>query len=332
MSNLVRRPASLNPTLSALVPVTMVALAGSLDAQRGAPELNQFTFKVERFEADSLDGRRARYGVFLPKGYENESNASRTYPWVIWLHGMRGSLYKFRDNGGPVFDAMRKNGKIPAMILVSPSAGSMPLYMNGGARGDLEDMILKDLWGDVEKKFRVSKKRHERAIMGVSMGALGAMKMALRFPKKFGTVAVHSGPVLPADPAEMSGRFKRYGDFMQIDRVFGDPIDKKKWATEIPMALIQTKPAKAFDGLRIYLDAGSADRYKFGEPNQEFSEALTARGIKHTFRFIKGGGHAWSSGAIQSAMQVSFPFVAKGFASPPKKAPVQTGPEKKGKE
>ena len=58
------------------------------------------------------------------------------------------------------------------------------------------------------------------------------------------------------------------------------------------------------------------------------SKALTARGIKHTFRFIKGGGHAWSSGAIQSAMQVSFPFVAKGFASPPKKAPDPQGPDK----
>jgi len=180
----------------------------------------------------------------------------------------------------------------------------------------------------VEEKFRVSKKRHERAIMGVSMGALGAMKMALRFPGKFGTVAVHSGPVLPADPAEMSGRFKRYGDFMQIDRVFGDPIDKKKWATEVPMALIQTRPARSFGDLRIYFDAGSADRYKFGEPNRGFSKALTARGIKHTFRFIKGGGHAWSSGAIQSAMQVSFPFVAKGFASPPKKAPDPQGPDK----
>lgn len=321
-------PLALNLALSALAPLTVLALPGSAQAQRDSAKLQQFTFKVERFKAKSLDGRRARYGVFLPRGYDNEKDSDKTYPWVIWLHGMRGSLYKFRDNGGSVFDSMRKSGKIPPMILVSPSAGSMPLYMNEGARGDLEDLILKEMWADVEKKFRVSKKRHERAIMGVSMGALGAMKMALRFPKKFGTVAVHSGPVLPADPAEMSGRFKRYGDLMQIERVFGNPIDKKKWATEVPMALIQAKPAKTFEGLRIYLDAGSADRYKFGEPNREFSKALQARGIKHTFRFIEGGGHAWGSGAIQSAMQVSFPFVAKGFATPPKQKPAQEIPTK----
>jgi S-formylglutathione hydrolase FrmB len=303
-----------------------LALGDPLQAQDSAPKSPEFSFQVERVKAKSLGGRRARYGVFLPKGYNDKVNAQKSYPWVIWLHGMRGSLYKFRDNGGDVFNAMRKSGKIPAMILVTPSAGSMPLYMNGGAQGDLEDAVLKDIWSDVEKKFRISKHRHETAIMGVSMGALGAMKMALRFPEKFGSVAVHSGPVLPLDPAEMSGRFKRYGEFMQIDRVFGSPIDKKKWATEIPMAIIEAKPAKAFEGLRIYMDAGSADRYKFGEPNQEFSKALTAKGIKHTFRFIKGGGHSWGAGAVQSAMLVSFPFVAEGFKSPPKKTPA---PEKK---
>lgn len=303
-----------------------LALGSTLQAQDGAAQSPEFSFQVERVKAKSLGGRRARYGVFLPKGYKDKANAQKSYPWVIWLHGMRGSLYKFRDNGGEIFNAMRKSGKIPAMILVTPSAGNMPLYMNGGAQGDLEDVVLKDIWNDVEKKFRVSKKRHERAIMGVSMGALGAMKMALRFPDKFGSVAVHSGPVLPLNPAEMSGRFKRYAEFMEIDRVFGEPIDKKKWATEIPMAIIEAKPAKTFEKLRIYMDAGSADRYKFGEPNRAFSKALTAKGIKHTFRFIKGGGHSWGAGAVQSAMQVSFPFVAEGFKIPPKKKPA---PEKK---
>lgn len=319
MSIPVQRPVT--SSILVLASLVVSALVGDARAQRYEP--TEFSFRVHRFKAKSLGGRTARYGVILPKGYSDPKNAKRTYPWVIWLHGMRGSHFKFTDKGGRVFDSLLKSGKIPPMILITPRAGNMPLYMNGGAGGDEEDMILKGLWAEVEKKFRVSKKRHERAIMGVSMGALGAIKMALRFPEKFGTVAIHSGPVLPSDPKEMNGRFQRYGQIMRIDKVFGDPIDKAKWATEIPMALIQKKPAKAFADLRIYIDAGSSDRYGFGEPNRGFSKALKAKGIKHTFRYIQGGGHSWGSGAIQSAMKVSFAFVAKGFATPPKKAPRQ---------
>ncbi len=332
---------SLRLTGSALALASLsLAILTSADAsaqerRRGsdgeADELRQFEFKVERFKAKSLGGSRARYGVYLPKGYSDKERSKKVYPWAIWLHGMRGSLYKFRDRGAAIIDQLRKDGKIPEMILITPSAGSVPLYMNGGARGDLEDMVLKEMWADVEKKFRVSKERHERAIMGISMGALGALKMALRFPEKFGSVAVHSGPVLPADPAEMSGRFRRYGQFMQIDRVFGDPVDKDRWAEEIPMALIQSKPAKAFAGLRIYIDAGSGDRYGFGPPNQQLSKALHQRGIKHTFNYIRGGGHSWSSGATQDGILRSFPFVGKGFATPPPKKPAKAkqGDEKK---
>ena len=200
------------------------------------PDLACCDFKVEKIAAPSIRSEDAEYGIYLPMGYDDEENASRRYPLVLWLHGMRESLRRFRSEGAGVYDNLLKQHKIPDMILVTPSVGRQPVYMNGARNGDQEDLILKDVLSHVEKNYRVMKERHARAIMGVSMGAMAALKMALRHPDVFGSVAVHSAPVLPADPAEMSGRFKRYGTMLGIDEIFGDPIDKKKWASEIPMA------------------------------------------------------------------------------------------------
>jgi enterochelin esterase family protein len=284
-------------------------------------ELSQFTHKTVEFPAPSTRGS-GTYGIYLPKGYADKKNAQRTYPLVIWLHGMRGSSRRFRSGGSSTLDKMRKAGKIPDLILVTPSASSRPTYIDRGRGQNEESLILKDLMAHVEKSYRVAKERHRRAIMGVSMGALGAMKMALKYPKLFGTVAVHSSPILTVDPDKL-GRYRRFAS-----QIFGDPIDKKEWAKEIPIAILSTKKPKDLAGLRIYFDAGSNDRYGFGPTNVEFSKQLKKSKFKHTFNYIKGGGHSWGTDSIQRAMQMSFPFVAKGFAGKPAEKTVKKPTEK----
>ncbi|MCA8957094.1 MAG: hypothetical protein KDC87_13540 [Planctomycetes bacterium] len=300
-------------------------LSGLCAAQRRSgprdsdPKLEQFTFRVEKLTAPSMGGRQLEFGVYLPKGYGDSKQAKRRYPLAIWLHGLRGSLWRFHHEGAAVLDELRKQGKLPDMILVTPSAGGRAVYMNG-PRNKEEDLILVDLWKHLLKTYRVAEARHQRAILGVSMGALGAMKMALKNPLRFGAVAVHSSPVLPADPEDL-GRFRRYAE-----SIFGNPIDRKQWAREIPLALLQGHDAKLLHGLRIYFDAGSADRYGFGPANVAFSKQLEKQGIQHTFRLIQGGGHSWGSGAIQKAMRWSLEFVGKSFAAPlPKGDPSKAG-------
>ena len=317
--------------LTALLSITCVADA--LSQRRGrsrgpAQELKQFTYKTVDFPSPSIDGKSS-YGIYLPKGYDGEKNAERTYPLAIWLHGMRGSSRRFRSGGSATLDKMRKDDKIPEMILVTPSASSRPTYIDRGKGRNEESLILKDLMAHVEKNYRVSADRHQRAIMGVSMGAFGAMKMALKNPKLFGTVAVHSSPVLTADPADL-GRYRRFAT-----QIFGDPIDKKEWAKEIPVALLETMDTKTLANLRIYFDAGTNDRYGFSPSNIALSERMTKAKIAHTFKSIEGGGHSWGTDSIQHAMQFSFPFVAKGFAgkqaAQPKPKPKEKAQEKAGK-
>lgn len=122
---------------------------------------------------------------------------------------------------------------------------------------------------------------------------------------------MHSSPILTVDPEDL-GRYRRFAS-----QIFGDPIDKKEWANEIPIAIFAKKKPKDLLGLRIYFDAGFNDRYGFGPTNVAFSKRLKKGKFEHTFKYIKGGGHSWGTDAIQHAMQFSFPFVAKGFKTKP---------------
>jgi S-formylglutathione hydrolase len=164
----------------------------------------------------------------------------------------------------------------------------------------------------------VSKKRSERAIMGVSIGGMGALRIAFKFPERFGVVAAHSAAMFPADPKDIGdGRSRRMIEgqirAMGWQELLGDPIDPKKWAKLIPTAMAATMKPADFKGLRIYFDAGSADRYGFGPPNVALHEQLEKQGIAHSFHYFDGGGHAWGTGSTQRALVDSLAFVGATF-------------------
>jgi S-formylglutathione hydrolase FrmB len=280
-------------------------------------ELEHYTHRSVEYEAPSIDGK-SNYGIYLPPGYDDAANRERTYPWVIWLHGFNENAGRFHSGGAKVLDTLAGEKAIPDLVLVAANASPRTLYLNGESGGDFEDLILKDLTAHVEANYRVAKEAERRAIMGVSMGGMGALKMALRHPDMFHAVAVHSSAILPADPKDLSTRFERYreglGRMLGLDEIFGDPIDEKKWAAEMPMALVRDKDPKSFASLRIYFDAGTDDRYGFAPPNEELAKLMTDRGIAHTFELVQGGGHSWGSGSLQKQLVKSLQFVGEALS------------------
>jgi S-formylglutathione hydrolase FrmB len=101
---------------------------------------------------------------------------------------------------------------------------------------------------------------------------------------------------------------------MGLSEVFGDPIDKAKWAAEMPMGIVRNAGKDAFKSLRIYFDAGTDDRYGFAPPNEELAKLMTDRGIAHTFELVQGGGHSWGSGSLQKQLVKSLQFVGEALS------------------
>jgi len=282
-------------------------------------ELKHFTYKLEKFEAPSLEDGQGEYGVYLPAGYD-ESEA--VYPLILWLHGMNEDASRFHDGGGAkVLEQLRADDQIPELILVAPSAPRRTIYADGEAAGNVEKYILEDLMTHLERTYRISKKRRQRALMGVSMGGLGALRIALHEPMRFGTVAVHSAAAFPPDPSELSAeareRVQRTIQWMGLGELLGNPIDAEKWARYIPAAMAKTLKPEDLHALRIYFDAGTADRYGFGPPNEELHRLLEARGIEHEFTLVEGGGHSWGSGTLQTRLVHSLKFAMRAPAKPP---------------
>jgi len=307
--------------------LTLTLLAAAAPAQRGdrgrgrdqtPSKLANFTFEQGTFKSDKAKGGEPGYGIYLPKGYADEANKDVKYPWIVWLHGF-GGAGEFQGGGGAeVLDQLRGDGKIPplAMVVFRGPVGRTT-YMNGEAGGEIEDLIVGDLVKHLQEKYRLQSERSQRAVMGVSMGGMGALKIAMHHPETFGTVAVHSAAILPADPAELSQRYARQAQMMMerggLDKVFGDPIDKAKWAHEMPLGLTASMKPEELKGLHIYFDAGTEDRYGFFEPNEQLDKAMTEKGFKHTYRKVEGGGHAWSSPKMKESLTTSLQFVAVVF-------------------
>lgn len=290
---------------------------------RGRPErdpasvqLAQLTYQRVEFETKSLTAGKETVGLYLPADYAEAANVERKYPLVLWLHGMNEDDREFHFGGAKIVDDAIAAGKLAKCIVVSVAAPGRTLYMNGEREGNICDLVTKDVVEWAAATYRVSPERADRALMGVSLGGMAALRFALSEPERFGTVAAHSAATFPEDPAQLPeqhmGTVQRFGERLGWNELLGNPIDPAKFAKINPQSIVRgMTDAK---GLRIYFDAGSNDRYGFGPANEALAVAMEEQGIAHTFRLIEGGEHSWGGGTIQKALETSFAFVNGGFS------------------
>ena len=233
---------------------------------------------------------------------------------MIWLHGLWETDRRFVSRGGSeTLSKLMAAGEIPEMVFVCAHDGTRKsFYVNTGKRR-YEDLITNDLLTHLTETYRISKRRDMRALMGISMGGMGALKIALKKPELFGTVSAHSSAVLPPDPKDLPPRFMSYAKRIGVTEVFGDPIDVKIWAQENPLNLAQKADPKKLKGLRIRFDAGRKDRYRFAPTNEALHKVLRSRKVEHTWELIPNGGHAWGSGFSMESLAKSLKFVGEGF-------------------
>ena len=323
-----------------LLVVTLASLAASALAQdrprgRGrtaSPATTKnFTFREEKLKSDAV-GQEVPFGIYLPKGYDDDANKDVKWPLVIWLHGMHEDHMRFttESRGGPVLDKAVSDGKLPPCVFVTAFGGRTSMYFN---RKDQrwEDLITVDLLAHVTKNWRVSEQREQRAIMGISMGGMGALRIAFTKPELFGAVAAHSAAVFAKDPEQLPERLKQYASRLGFDEVFGNPIQKEPWHKANPLCIAEDADPKQLSKVRIYFDAGTDDRYQFAAGNELLHAALDAHKVPHVWRLIQGGGHSWGSpGFEEQTLPYSFAFVGEMFTAAKNGAPEAGGGKDRG--
>lgn len=164
-------------------------------------------------EAPSLAGNRIGEGparaalVYLPDGYH--AAEGRRYPVVYLLHAFGSGPESWRGVNGyedmdlaAVLDSLIAVGSIPPLLVVMPDARTRyggSWYASSPTIGDWERFIGVDLIAAIDGRFATSARAGQRALVGQSMGAYGALRVASGNPGVFGTVVAVSGPSL-VDP------------------------------------------------------------------------------------------------------------------------------------
>lgn len=234
--------------------------------------------------------RSVGYCIDLPADYA--SSAPRRYPTLYFLHGLFGNDHRWIDRGGKaIFDKLIAEGKIGQMLVVMPDARNT-FYVNAKSGKDpYENFFIQELIPYIDHHYRTISTRDERGISGVSMGGYGALHLAMSHPDLFGVVTAHCAVLLTdfPNPIPTTGRWGFYARI--LSHAFGSPLSQAYWEKNSPLTL--AKHPQNFNGLKIYFDVGTHDRYDFERGAAILDKILDKENYPHVYA-LRPGGHGWS--------------------------------------
>jgi len=212
--------------------------------------------------------------VLLPDGVDSDG----PFPVLYLLHG-------YSDDNSPwtrLTSIERYVEQMP-FIVVMPDGGHS-FYTNEREGWPYETHIMQEVIGFTEKFFPAIPERCGRCISGLSMGGFGSMKLALKYPDMFCSVAAHSGLYdvgwILADSD--AGEDRRAESL----RVFGED---GAGGPDDPMAIAAAADPATLPAIRF--DCG-VDDFLIAE-NRKFHSHLDGLGIAHEYE-EHTGNHNWA--------------------------------------
>jgi S-formylglutathione hydrolase FrmB len=258
-----------------------IVLAYTRACHQGEPFVDhpQLTSKVLlqdiTFHSAAL-GREMRYRVITPARMPPGSKL----PVVYLLHGGNGDFRDWTNYSDVARFSERE------LILVMPE-GDESYYTNSAEHPQdrYEDYVVHDLIADVEARFPVAADRAHRAIVGISMGGFGAVKLSLHHPERFSFVGGLSSAIdVPTRPFSV----KRIGQWRQHRSIFGSWGSATRRDND-PFVLARSEdPSK---NAYFYLTCG--DREGLLPSNRSFANLLEQRHFRYEFHVVHGG-HDWN--------------------------------------
>jgi S-formylglutathione hydrolase FrmB len=259
--------------------------------QPDRPRLNpRVTMQDITFHSDALN-RDMQYRVVLPASIA----ANQKLPVVYLLHGGGGN---FRDWSN-YSDVARfaEDG----LILIMPE-GHDSYYTNSVERPQdrYEEYIVKALISDVETRFPAATDHQNRAIVGISMGGFGAVKLALAHPDLFAFAGGLSSAIdVPSRPFS----WKRIQQWRSHRSIFG-PWGSQTQRENDPFVLVRSAdPAKT-----PYLFITCGEQEGLLPANRRFAGLLFQGHFRYEFHTTHGGHdwnqwNAWLSSCFESLLK-----------------------------
>lgn len=286
----------------------------NLKAQNGKVDISKVV------ESEIL-GREMPYSVYFPPSYET---SIRTYPVLYLLHGMGDNYTGWTVKGEVVTIAANafQNGDSPEMIIVMPEGLNDAFYINNYDRSiRWEDFFYDEFIPEIEKTYRISASRQNRAIAGLSMGGYGSLYHAIKHKDMFSACYALSAAILIVEPAkegqeenEWQGNFnkKTWGP----NNNEGLPENYKAHSVHKMISAMEeiksTPGAFPFMGdvqlPKICIDCGDDDFLL--KQNTDLIHIMKEKKVSFEFR-VRDGAHSWEY--WRTGLNLALKFVGDSF-------------------
>lgn len=212
------------------------------------------------------------YRVYRPSGAGQEP-----LPAILMLHGHGGSENQW-DKGGNASQTLERliaSGEIEPHLLVMPGVANS-WYVTSEAYGAIDQVILDRLMPEVETVHNVSR----WAVVGLSMGGYGALRLGIAAPRRFDFIAALSPAIFSPDATFGDGQIKLF------NQAFGDPFEPQAFARANPFNNLPDELPP------IYLSVGDDDYFHLEVGTFEMFQALKLAGHRAELR-VRDGQHSW---------------------------------------
>lgn len=258
-------------------------------------------------------GQEVKYSVLLPQEYLSESTAH--YGVVFLLHGWGGNQNSWGPSGlniQTIADTQTNNGSVRPLIYITPEGFNSYFCNRYDGNFNYMDMFIDELVPLIDKRFRTTANKTERAVVGFSMGGFGALSMASQHPEIF-SVSIGLSPSLNTDKQYISlsqdGWNLQWGNNFGGNGQTGTNRLTSYYKSQCPLHFFKNQSNSTFQTIHYYIDCGD-DEERLYAGNGELHSLLRDQNIRHEYR-VRNGAHTDSY--WREAMKEALPFIEHSF-------------------
>lgn len=228
------------------------------------------------------------YAIYTPPGFDG----SERLPLVVFLHGAGDDEGCFDEaDVEQHLDAEVLAGRVPRAVIAVPR-GDFGFWENW-ADGSFayRDWVIRGLVPEIAERYGTRPCPDDCHLIGISMGAHGALRFAVLEPGRFATVTLISGPILDAEAAVEFMESSLLSWLIPTSRIWG-PTDRAR--VERDDAFSRWTQPDNLHGTRLVVAWGTEDHRQIRETNEKFRRHLDEHEIPYEV-LVFPGGHDWSA-------------------------------------
>ena len=272
-----------------MLPSRVATTGALLVALLSAVGCAEFPRRLEygTLRSSAMRGVYMEYAVYVPPRFL----PSEHLPLVVFLHGGGDGPDAFDRHGlAAQLEVAMDRGEVPRAVIVLPQ-GDLGFWANwyDGTRR-YEDWVVDEIMPRVQRRYGTAPCPLGCHLMGVSMGAEGAVRIFMHRPGTFASVTSISGPSLDTERRLALLEDRAINILIPTHHIFGPGTPRSRVEADDPY--VQWDDADALGGARFFLAWGTRDRDEIREGGAALHRVLSERGVPHE-SLVFEGEHAW---------------------------------------